>query len=93
MLRWYLITHNLHAFQMVTSRASALGVETFAPSKIKVTRRADCNGVRTTQTQLFPGYLFIRLDLNRCIRLSLLRFQAFENLCGLAVIFVRFQTP
>lgn len=62
MLRWYLITHNLHAFQMVTSRASALGVETFAPSKIKVTRRADCNGVRTTQTQLFPGYLFIRLD-------------------------------
>lgn len=62
MFKWYLITHNLHAFLLVTGKIKALGLEVFAPTKIKVTRRADCSGVRTTETQLFPGYLFVRLD-------------------------------
>jgi transcriptional antiterminator RfaH len=62
MFSWYVITHNLHAFQLVTCKIRALGVEIFSPSKIKVTKRADCSGVRTSETPLFPGYLFVRLD-------------------------------
>lgn len=62
MFNWYLVTHNLHAFQLVTSKISALGVETFAPIKVTLKKRADCNSVRTVETQLFPGYIFVRLD-------------------------------
>ena len=62
MFRWHLITHNLHAFQLVTSRCKLLGVEVFAPTKMEVKKRRDCNAVRVTETQLFPGYLFVRLD-------------------------------
>lgn len=62
MQKWYLITHNLHAFQLVTTKLRMLEVELFAPTKLKVTKRRDCSGVRTTETQLFPGYLFVRLD-------------------------------
>lgn len=62
MFRWHLITHNLHAFQLVTSRCKTLGVEVFAPTKMEVKKRRDCNAVRVTETPLFPGYLFVRLD-------------------------------
>jgi transcriptional antiterminator RfaH len=62
MLKWYLITYNLHAFQLVTSRLRVLGADFFAPTKEKVSKRADCQGHRVTQTLLFPGYLFVRLD-------------------------------
>lgn len=61
---WYLCTINVKATQLITYRARALGAEVFSPTKIKVTKRADCNGVRTTETQLFPGYLFLKLDLD-----------------------------
>ncbi|MEA9996507.1 transcription termination/antitermination NusG family protein [Pseudomonas sp. AA4] len=62
MFRWHLITHNFHAFQMVTEKIKLLGVEVFAPTKIEVKKRRDCNAVRYMETQLFPGYLFVRLD-------------------------------
>lgn len=62
MFRWYLITHNLHAFQLVTSKIKGLGVEIYSPTKMEVKKRRDCNAVRITETQLFPGYLFVRLD-------------------------------
>lgn len=62
MFKWFLVTHNLHSFQMVTRELRALDVEFYSPVKMKVTKRADCNAVRTTETQLFPGYLFVRLN-------------------------------
>lgn len=62
MFRWHLITHNFHAFQLVTSKIKLLGVEVYAPTKMEVKKRRDCNAVRVTETQLFPGYLFVRLD-------------------------------
>lgn len=62
MSRWYLITHNFHAFQMVTTKIKMLGVEIYSPTKMEVKKRRDCNAVRVTETQLFPGYLFVRLD-------------------------------
>lgn len=62
MFRWYVITHNLHAFQMVIDRCKVLGVEIYSPTKIELKKRRDCNGVRATETQLFPGYLFVRID-------------------------------
>lgn len=64
MFRWFLITHNLHALALVTSRIKGLGVEFFLPTKMDVKKRRDCNAVRCTETQLFPGYLFVRLDPN-----------------------------
>lgn len=62
MFRWHLITHNLHALQLVTDKARLLGVEIYCPMKLEVKKRRDCNGTRTTSTPLFPGYLFVRLD-------------------------------
>lgn len=62
MFRWHLITHNFHAFQMVTAKIKLLGVEVYAPTKMEVKKRRDCNAVRYMETQLFPGYLFVRLD-------------------------------
>lgn len=59
---WYLITHNLHGFQVVTSKISALDVEIYSPTKIEIKRRLDCKGTRVTEKQLFPGYLFLRFD-------------------------------
>jgi len=62
MFRWYLITHKLHDFQRVTNKIRLLGVEIYSPKKMEVTKRKDCSSVRHTETQLFPGYLFVRLD-------------------------------
>lgn len=59
---WYLITHNLHGFQVVTSKIGLLGVEIYSPTLIEVTQRRDCRGVRRAEKQLFPGYLFLRFD-------------------------------
>lgn len=39
-----------------------MGGEVYAPTKIEVKKRRDCNAVRYMETQLFPGYLFIRID-------------------------------
>lgn len=62
MFRWYLVTYNLHALQMVTSRMRVLEVEFYSPTKMEVKKRRDCNATRVTETPLFPGYLFVRLD-------------------------------
>ncbi|MBD8577564.1 transcriptional regulator [Pseudomonas syringae] len=62
MPNWYLITHNYQAHQQVSDRLDALGVEIYSPAKYTVKRRSDSSGVRTTRTQLFPGYIFLRLD-------------------------------
>lgn len=62
MFSWFLITHNLKATQQIVHRIQGLGAEVFSPIKVTVTKRTDCNGVRTRESQLFPGYLFVRLD-------------------------------
>lgn len=63
MFRWHLITHKLHDFEMVTRKIRLLGVEIYAPSKITVKKRRDCpNATRSTKSQLFPGYIFVRID-------------------------------
>lgn len=62
MQSWYLITHNLHGFQTVTTKLEALGVEIYSPTMTEITKRKDCKGTRVKQKQLFPGYLFVRFD-------------------------------
>lgn len=62
MFNWYLVTHNLKASQQIAYRIRALGAEVFSPVKITVSKRTDCNAVRTRESQLFPGYLFVKLD-------------------------------
>lgn len=62
MFRWYLMTHNYQAYQLVCEKLEALGVECFSASIFKMTRRSDSSGHRTKRTQLFPGYLFVRID-------------------------------
>lgn len=60
MRNWFLITHNLHAFQLVAGKLGALGVEVYSAQRIEIIKRTDRNTPRVTQKQLFPGYLFIR---------------------------------
>lgn len=63
MLQWFVITHNLQQFQLVTSRMAGLGgVEVYSPSRIEFKQRKDCKGLRPKEVQLFPGYLFLRFD-------------------------------
>ncbi|WP_258178616.1 transcription termination/antitermination NusG family protein [Pseudomonas fluorescens] len=62
MRSWYLITHNLHGFQVVTAKLEALGVEVYSPTMTEIKKRQDCKGVRVKQKQLFPGYLFLCFD-------------------------------
>lgn len=62
MFRWYLITHQLHAFQLVTTKMNVLGVEFFSPTMTSIKKRRDCASVRISETPLFPGYIFVRLD-------------------------------
>lgn len=62
MFQWHLITHNFHAFQLVTTKIKLLGVEIYAPTKVEVKKRRDCNALRYKETQLFPGYLFVKLN-------------------------------
>lgn len=62
MFRWFLITHNPKAAQHIIHRVRGIGAEAFSPTKLKVTKRADCNSVRTSETQLFPGYIFVGID-------------------------------
>lgn len=59
---WYVITHNLHGYQVVTSKLSHLGIEVYAPTMVEVKQRKDCKGTRVSEKQLFPGYLFLRFD-------------------------------
>lgn len=63
MRNWFLITHNLHAFQLVTGKLGALGVEVYSAQRIEIIKRTDRNTPRATKKQLFPGYLFIRFCL------------------------------
>lgn len=62
---WFLITHNFHGFQLVTEKLKALGVEVYSPTRCEVKKRRDCNAVRITEKQLFPGYLFLRFDFEQ----------------------------
>lgn len=62
MRNWFLITHNLHAFQLVAGRLEALGVEVYSVQRTEVIKRTDRNTSRYVQKQLFPGYLFISFD-------------------------------
>ncbi|WP_257113124.1 transcription termination/antitermination NusG family protein [Pseudomonas ficuserectae] len=63
MSNWYLINHNPKAVQGIIFRIRALGAEdVYSPANLKITKRLDCNGVRTSETQLFPGYLFVKLN-------------------------------
>ncbi|MEB8059295.1 transcriptional regulator [Pseudomonas fulva] len=39
-----------------------LEVEVYSPTKMTLKKRRDCNAVRSSETPLFPGYLFVRLD-------------------------------
>jgi transcriptional antiterminator RfaH len=39
-----------------------LNIESFVPTEVKISRRRDCNGCRTTEKPLFPGYIFLRFD-------------------------------
>lgn len=62
MKSWYVITHNLHGYHVVTSKIAHLGVEIYAPTMVEIKRRLDCKGTRISEKQLFPGYLFLRFD-------------------------------
>ncbi|RMU74504.1 putative transcription antiterminator [Pseudomonas syringae pv. aptata] len=63
MSNWYLVNHNPKAVQGIIFRIRALGAEdVYSPANLKIIKRLDCNGVRTSETQLFPGYLFVKLN-------------------------------
>lgn len=62
MRNWYLLQCQVQNFQRITTRIHMLNIESFVPTEVKISRRRDCNGCRTTEKPLFPGYIFLRFD-------------------------------
>ena len=62
MRNWCLLQCQVQNFQRITTRIHMLNIESFVPTEVKISRRRDCNGCRTTEKPLFPGYIFLRFD-------------------------------
>jgi transcriptional antiterminator RfaH len=61
--RWYVAQAQPHKDQGVAHQLAAQGFEHFLPQILKTIRHA--RKMRTVRAPLFPGYLFVRLDLTR----------------------------
>lgn len=62
MSKWVVLTHKANAFQWVTSRLAERGIEMYSPTLVELRKRSDQPTYRKFQKQLFPGYLFLRID-------------------------------
>ncbi|MFJ7315445.1 transcription termination/antitermination NusG family protein [Pseudomonas sp. NPDC098747] len=62
MKSWYLIIHNRNALPVVEAKMQFLGIEIYSPTLTEIRARSDCGETRTSEKQLFPGYLFLRFD-------------------------------
>lgn len=64
MNQWYLLYCKSQDAVKINDRVGRLGVSSFYPHYVKVTKRQDCNAVRTEDKPLFPNYLFLSFDIN-----------------------------
>ncbi|KAF1042237.1 transcription termination/antitermination NusG family protein [Xylophilus sp.] len=63
MKNWHLLSCKSNANQWVTLEIESLEVvEVYSPVLVEKQRRSDCDGFRTKEKVLFPGYLFLRFD-------------------------------
>ncbi|TCZ24166.1 transcription termination/antitermination NusG family protein [Pantoea agglomerans] len=63
MERWYITHCQSKNLMRILKQATMLSSECYLPVETRITRRKDCGGTRFSQKPLFPGYLFIRFDL------------------------------
>src|SRR5882724_13014065 len=61
--RWYLVHAQPRSEQKAEFNLSAQGFRTFVPLLLKTVRHA--RKLRTVRAPVFPGYLFVSLDLER----------------------------
>jgi transcriptional antiterminator RfaH len=61
--RWYAANIRNNAARVAITNLARQGFKTFMPLRLKTVRHA--RQLRTSVAPLFPGYLFIRLDLSR----------------------------
>jgi transcriptional antiterminator RfaH len=61
--RWYVVQTQPHKDRGVASQLTAQNFHPFLPQMLKTVRHA--RKMRTVRTPLFPGYVFVRLDLAR----------------------------
>jgi transcriptional antiterminator RfaH len=64
MKQWYVLYCKSQDAVKIARRVNALGVTSFYPLYVKVTKRKDCNSVRMEDKPLFPNYLFLQFDVN-----------------------------
>jgi len=61
--RWYITHCQCKNLMRILKQVSMLSNECYLPVETRITRRKDCGGTRLSQKPLFPGYLFVRFDL------------------------------
>jgi transcriptional antiterminator RfaH len=61
--RWYVVQTQPHKDHGVVSQLLAQNFRPFLPQMLRTVRHA--RKMRTVRTPLFPGYVFVRLDLDR----------------------------
>lgn len=59
---WYLITINYQSHQKVSDGMHLLSAETFSPLLESVTKHSATGIRRSSRVQLFPGYMFVRIN-------------------------------
>lgn len=61
---WYLITINYQSHQKVSDGMQLICAETFSPLLESVTKHSTTGVQRSSRAQLFPGYMFVRINPN-----------------------------
>ncbi len=78
--KWYALSVYSRQEKAAHSEILGLGIESFLPTS--PIRRLWSDRIKQLEQPLFPGYLFIRLDLNSEIRIKLIRIRQVIDLVG-----------
>jgi transcription antitermination factor NusG len=77
---WYAIWTRSHFEQLVTDQLAAKGFEPFLPKATSRERRAGL--IRTQEVPLFPGYLFVRHQLDKATHVEILKTRGVVRVLG-----------
>lgn len=79
-LKWYALSVYARQERAAYAEIAGLGLETFLP--VCMVRRLWSDRIKQLEQPLFPGYLFVRLELTAEARIRLIRLQQVIDLVG-----------
>ncbi|MBH1988536.1 MAG: hypothetical protein I8H75_00030 [Myxococcaceae bacterium] len=78
--KWYALSVYIRQEKAVSEELNQHGVETFLPTQ--VVRKAWSDRVKRLEQSLFPGYLFVRLELSAPARIEIIRLKPIYDFVG-----------